>query len=136
MARPTEEHLQCAQRVLRYVSGTKDRGLLYWSGTVEHLVGYTDGDWARNAGDCRSTSRFAFSLGSVAITWSHKKQPTVALSSIEVEYPRAVVATCEAMRLKRLLKDLLVDVSDPTTIYYDNLSINQLAEEPRLPRSD
>jgi hypothetical protein len=29
MARPTEEHLQIALRILRYVSGTKDRGLLY-----------------------------------------------------------------------------------------------------------
>ena len=29
MTQPTEEHFQCAQRVLRYVSGTKDRGLLY-----------------------------------------------------------------------------------------------------------
>ena len=33
MVRPTEEYFQCVQRVLRYVSGTKDRGLLYWTGT-------------------------------------------------------------------------------------------------------
>ena len=44
MARPTEEHLQCAQRVLRYVSGTKDRGLVYRTGTATQLVGYTDVD--------------------------------------------------------------------------------------------
>ena len=56
MARPTEEHLQCAQRVLRYVSGTKDRGLLYQAGTAAQLVGYTDADWAGNAADRRSTS--------------------------------------------------------------------------------
>ena len=68
MARPTEEHLQCAQRVLRCVSGTKDQGLLYRTGTVVQLVGYTHADWAGNAGDRRSTSGFAFSLGSAAIT--------------------------------------------------------------------
>ena len=51
MARPTEEHLQCAQRVLRYVSGTKDQVLLYRTGTAAQLVGYTDADWARNAAD-------------------------------------------------------------------------------------
>ena len=86
MARPTVEHLQCAQRVLRYVSGTKDRGLLYRAGTAAQLVGYTDADWAGNAADCRSTSGYAFSLGSAAIAWSSKKQPTVALSSTEAEY--------------------------------------------------
>ena len=56
MARPTEEHLQCVQRVLRYVSGTKDRGLLYRTGTAAQLVGYTDVDWAGNVADRRSTS--------------------------------------------------------------------------------
>ena len=39
MARPTEEHLQCAQCILRYVSGTKERGPLYRTGIVEQLVG-------------------------------------------------------------------------------------------------
>ena len=70
MARPTEEHLQCALRVLRYVSGTKDRGLLYRAGTAAQLVGYTDADCAGNAADRRSTSGYAFSLGSAAIAWS------------------------------------------------------------------
>ena len=39
---------------------------------------------------------------------------------------------CEAIWLKRLLKDLQVEVSDPTTIYYDNLSTIQLARNPVL----
>ena len=60
--------------------------------------------------------------GSVTISWSSKKQPIVALSSIEAEYQGAVVVTCEPIWLKRLLKDLEVEVSDPTTIYCDNLS--------------
>jgi hypothetical protein len=34
MARPIEEHLQTALRILRYVSGTKERGLLYRAGTT------------------------------------------------------------------------------------------------------
>ena len=72
MARPTEEHLQCAQRVLRCVSGTKDRGLLYRTGTTTQLVGYTDVDWANNDVDYRSTSGYAFSLGSAAIAWNSK----------------------------------------------------------------
>ena len=56
------------------------------------------------------------------IAWSNKKQSTVALSSTEAKYRGAVVATCEAIWLKWLLKDLQVEVFDPTTIYYDNLN--------------
>ena len=44
MAQPTMEHLQCAQCILRYVNGTKDRGLLYRTSIVEQLVGYIDAD--------------------------------------------------------------------------------------------
>ena len=97
MAQPTEEHLKCAQRVLRYVSATKDQGLLYKTGTAAQLVGYTDANWAGNAADRRSTSGYAFSLGSAAIAWSSKKQPTIALSSTEAEYRGATVGTCEAI---------------------------------------
>ena len=94
------------QRILRYAIDTKDRGLLYRTGNSEQLVGYTDADWAGNTGGHRSTSGFTFSLGSAAIAWSSKKQPTVALSSTNAEYRGAAVATCEAIWVKRLLKDL------------------------------
>ena len=130
MSKPIDEHFQCAQRILRYVSGTKDMALFYRTGIAERLLGYRDADWDGNAHDRRSTSGYAFSLGSVAIVWSSKKQPTVALSSTKAEYRGAIVATCEVMWLKRLLRDLPVEVSDPTTIFCDNLSSTHLAKNP------
>ena len=86
------------------------------------MVGYTDANWAGNAVDSRSTSRYALSLESAAIASNIKKQLIVALSSTEAEYRGVPVATCEAIWLKPLLKDLQEEVSDPTTIYCDNLS--------------
>ncbi len=38
-----------------------------------------DVDWANNVSDNKSTNGFMFSFGSGAISWSNKKQPTVAL---------------------------------------------------------
>ena len=82
--------------------------MLYLTGVAEQLVGYTEStDWAGNVGDRRCTSGFAFSLGSTVITWSNKKQPTVAISSTKAEYRGADVSTCEAIWLKRLLKKLV-----------------------------
>jgi hypothetical protein len=73
-------------------------------------------------------SGYAFSIRSAAIAWSSKKQSTVALSSTKAEYRGAAVATCEAIWLKRLPKDLHEEVSDPMEIYCDNLSSIQLAK--------
>ena len=60
--------------------------MLYQTGVVKKFVGYTDADWDRNVGDGRSTSGFAFSLGSATMIWSSKKQPIVALSSTKADY--------------------------------------------------
>ena len=71
-----------------------------------------------------------FSIGSAAVAWSSKKQPTVALSSTEAEYRAATVATCEAIWLRRLLRDLRIEVPTPIPIYCDNMSSMQLAKNP------
>ena len=119
MKTPRDIHLDCAKRVLQYVSGTMDCGILYKTAMPIRLEGYTDADWASYKADRRSTSRFVFSLGSRAISWSSKKQPTIALPSIEAECRGTAVAACETVWLKRILKDLGVPIKDTTPLYYD-----------------
>ena len=68
-----------------------------------------------------------FSFGSAAVTWSSKKQPTIALSSIEAEYRGAAVAACEVAWLRTLLVNLRVQVDKKLVIHCDNLSSIQLA---------
>ncbi|KAH7426269.1 hypothetical protein KP509_11G093200 [Ceratopteris richardii] len=65
-------------------------------------------------------------IGSKPITWSSKKQPSVALSSMEAEYRGLAFATCEAMWIKKLLADLEVQVGT-IPIYGDNMSSIYLA---------
>ena len=72
-----------------------------------------------------------FSLvGSATVTWSSKKQPTVALSSTEAEYRGAVVAAFEVVWLPKLLSDLSISVDEPVVIHCDNMSSIQLARNP------
>jgi hypothetical protein len=47
-----------------------------------------------------------FSFGSGVVSWSNKKQPTVALSSTEAEYRGAAIVACEVVWLQKLLTDL------------------------------
>ena len=86
------------------------------------MHGYTDADWASSISDRRSTSGYVFSFGSATVTWSSKKQPTVALLSTEVEYRGAAVVACEVAWLRTLLGDLGVHVDERVVIYCDNLS--------------
>jgi histone deacetylase 1/2 len=104
------------------VSAIVDYGLFYEASTELQVHGYIDADWASNISDRRSTSGFMFFFGSAAVTWSSKKQPTVALSSIEAEYRGAAMVACEVAWLRKLLGDLGLHVDRHVVIYCDNLS--------------
>ena len=130
MQLPRKPHLDAVRRTLRYVRGTLDQALFYAADAPLALYGYTDADWAGSIPDRRSTSGFMFSFGSAAVTWSSKKQPTVALSSTEAEYRGAAVAACEVAWLRTLLEDLGVQVDQQVVIHCDNLSSIQLARNP------
>ncbi|GKG04322.1 hypothetical protein Tco_0314709 [Tanacetum coccineum] len=54
----------------------------------------------------RSTSDHCFLIGTAAVSWSSKKQATVALSSTEAEYVAAITLACQAIWLRRLFSDL------------------------------
>ncbi|MCO5574340.1 hypothetical protein L7F22_028123 [Adiantum nelumboides] len=69
-----------------------------------------------------------FSLGSAAITWSSKKQPTISLASTEEEYRGVALAACEVTWLELLLGDLGIQVQRPVVIHCNNLSSIQLAQ--------
>ena len=117
MQTPRNIHLDCAKRVLRYVSGTMNYDILYKLATLIRLSGYANAHWASYKTNGRSTSGFVFSPGNRATLWSNKKQ----LSITKAKYSGAVVATCEAVGLKRVLKDLNVSIADPILLYCDSL---------------
>nr|GMD05942.1 Retrovirus-related Pol polyprotein from transposon TNT 1-94 [Ipomoea batatas] len=86
MHTPTKHHLGAVKRILHYIAGTSDYGIWYKKVDNMRLVGYCDSDWAGSLDDRKSTSGYLFTLGSGGvISWSSKKQSTVALSSSEAE---------------------------------------------------
>ena len=68
MQNPRKPHLEAVQRILRYVKGTIDYGLLYKKGEACKLLGYCDADYAGDHDTRRSTTGYMFSLGSAAIS--------------------------------------------------------------------
>ncbi|CAH9095067.1 unnamed protein product [Cuscuta epithymum] len=106
MQRLTKQHLGAARRILRYVAGTLEFGIWYSSVKDFKLRGYSDSDWAGCVDDRKSMSGSVFDLGSGAVTWSSKKQETIALYSSEAEYVAAGSAAKQALWISKLLTDL------------------------------
>lgn len=106
MQNPKKPHLEAVRRILRYIKGTLGYGVMYKKGDECKLVGYCNADYAGDHDTRRSTTRYVFMLGSGAISWCSKRQPTVYLSTSEAEYRAAAMVAQESTWLTQLLKDL------------------------------
>ncbi|CDO72100.1 hypothetical protein BN946_scf184962.g43 [Trametes cinnabarina] len=97
-ANPGKPHLEALKRVLRYLKGTAHFSLrLSGENSDTNLVGWTDSDWAQAIDSCCSIGGFVFEVAGGVVSWSSKKQPTVALSTVEAKYMAASNAMKEAI---------------------------------------
>ena len=132
MSKPSKDHWSGVKRALRYINGTLNYGLKFTAHQEPELVAYADADWAGDIDTRRSTSGYVFQIGDSAISWSSRKQSTVAKSSTEAEYVALSSAAQEAVWLRRLMKDLGRSVDRSTTIYEDNQGAKELAKNPNI----
>lgn len=102
---PSHLHTEAVKTILKYLKGTKDRGIVYGQGTLT-IEGYSDSDWAGDKDSRKSTSGYIFMLNGGPVSWCSKRQPTVALSSTEAEYIALTLAAKEATWLRLLLTEL------------------------------
>jgi hypothetical protein len=103
---PLEPHLTAMKRILCYLRGTPDFGLLLRRSSSFDLVVYTDADWAGCPDTCRSTSGYVVFLGDNLVSWSAKRQTVVSRSSAEAEYRAVANGVAEATWLRQLLHEL------------------------------
>jgi hypothetical protein len=74
MQQPRDNHWNETKRVLRYIQGTKDFGLLYKKTKNFVLGGFSNVDFARSIDDRASTSGYLMNMGSTTVFGSCKKQ--------------------------------------------------------------
>lgn len=130
---PGHQHWDAAKRVLRYLKGTQNHCLVLGGGKTIELTGYTDADWANDPDRRRSISGYLFGLGSGMISWSSRKQQTVAASSCEAEYMAASHCTKEALWLRNLLQCLGMARPDATVLLHcDNQGSISLTKDASL----
>ena len=127
---PWEPHLVALKRILRYLQGTLDLGLLLPPSTSSDLVVYTDADWAGCLDTRKSISGYAVFLGDNLISWSSKRQSTISRSSAEAEYHAVANRVAEATWLRQLLQELRAPLRRATLVYYDNISDVYMTSNP------
>jgi hypothetical protein len=114
---PGTRHAGGAQRLLRYLSGTRKYGIRY-SG-IEAITGFADSDFAADQSR-KSTMGYIFTLANGVVTWSSKIQRSVSTSTTEAEYYALAYAGKEVVWIRSLLQQLDQQLSGPTTLYGDN----------------
>ena len=129
---PRKEHWSALKRVLRYLNGMINHGLIYKQGGAKHFVGYSDADWAGDLSDRKSTSGYVFMLSGGPVSWSSRKQKCVALSTAKAEYVALSAAVQECMWLRQLEAELSYDNDRPTVIFEDNQSTIAMAKNPQF----
>jgi hypothetical protein len=131
---PGPEHWKALQRVFFYLRSTIDYCItLGGVGNQIELAGYTDASFAEDPSTRRSTGAFIFTLNGGPISWTSKRQPTVALSTTEAEY----MALCQAIREASWLRQLLTELgayqgNGPIKVHVDNKSAIALGKNPEF----
>jgi hypothetical protein len=132
MSNPGEQHWVGVKRVLRYLKGTLSYGLRFHGSSSQlSFCGYSDANWGGDPDDRLSTSGYAFMLAGACISWSSKKQRSVATSSTEAEYVALSLASQECVWLRNLLLDIGFEQSNATVLYEDNQGAIELARNPK-----
>ena len=117
------------KHLLHYLKGTITHGLYFSHTSPISLTSFSDVDWAGDFSDRRSTSGFLIYLRNNLISWSSKKQITVAQSSTEAEYKAIANATSELIWVNSLLQELRLNLPSPT-LWCDKIGATYLSTNP------
>ncbi|GAU50018.1 hypothetical protein TSUD_331710 [Trifolium subterraneum] len=132
MEKPKMSHLSAAKRILRYIKGTMDYGIVLNKPDKKsiELIGYTDSNWCGDKDDRKSTAGYVFMYGGAPISWCSRKEPVVALSTCEAEYIAASLSACQGVWLSNLIDEISNVKCDSVILKVDNMSAINLAKNP------
>lgn len=128
MERPTSVHVEAVKRIIKYLKGTLNFGLFYYSNTTFDVRCYSDADYAGCVETRRSTTGYCITMGGSILSWCSERQDSVSRSTTESEYIASSEAVRELVWLKRLLMEL-IGPFEPS-LMMDNASAVKLVKNP------
>lgn len=119
-ANPGIEHWKALIHVVGYIRNTLDYGLTYSRDFDISPTAFVDADYGGCKDTRRSTSGYVFTMAGGAVTWSSKRQSTVALSTVEAEYVAMSRCAQQMSWIHSWLDEVKVEYSLPGLIKGDN----------------
>jgi len=108
---------------------TLDLALWYPQGCNFDVIGYADANYAGFLVDRKSTSGMASFLRPYLVSWATKKQHSVVICTVEVEYVAVSSYCAQLLWIRQQLKDFSVDTGC-IPIFCDNISEINIAKNP------
>jgi hypothetical protein len=145
---PRQSHGKALKTIIRYLQGTKDKGLIF-KPTNELVVDmYVDSDFLglwRQEDDqdpicVKSRTGYVLELAGCPLSWTSKLQTEIAMSTMEAEYVACSQAMRELIPVRRLVKEVALNL-DPKSVtscrtyskvFEDNNGALKMAHCPRL----
>ena len=144
---PKLSHERAVKRIVRYLHGTKDRGIIFNPDPKRGLECFVDADFAGgwnilepgNPDNVLSRTGFVIYYAGCPILWKSKLQTEIALSTTESEYIALSQAMRDVIPMMALLLEInkLIDLHIPKPeihckVFEDNNSCIAVAESPKF----
>ena len=126
-----KEHWTAGLRVLKYLKGTLNHGILY-NGKDCILTAYSDADYAGDKVTRRSRTGTVLTVSNGPVVWTSVRQKSTTLSSCESEFLAACTATTQVIWTSRLLEELGHGSNGPIILWIDNQSAIRLIKNPEF----
>lgn len=127
---PSEDHMDAAMQIIRYLKSAPRKGLMFSKNNHLDIDGYTDADWVGSATDKLSTSGYFTFVGGNLVTWRSNKQKVMALSNAEAEFRGMAKWLCELLWLKKLLTEISFPPISTMNLFCDNKATIAIDQNP------
>ena len=145
---PKKSHTAAIKRIVRYLKGTRNRGLVMQPSGAFNVDCYVDADFCGLWGSedpedptvAKSRTGYLLTLAGCPLLWVSKLQTEVSVSTMMAEYVALSTAMRDMLPLKRMIKavakvvtgDSNVTVTAKSEVFEDNMGALTVATCPRI----
>ena len=125
---PSIAHFEALDRVLKYLFAYPDLAIKYEQVGDVQPEAFVDADYAGDTSDRKSTAGYAFFMAGAIFSWSSKKEPTIATSTMEAEYIALFFGAQQAAWIWQFQELIGFTPELPITIWCDSKSAIDVAK--------